>query len=120
MLVQDLVAPSIKQEQEGIEEKTPIEQIVAAVPRPSSDWREPFTKYLTTTDVLANNIERERLTHRSKQYVLVKEKLYHKNAKGELLQKCVFMEEGEKILKEIDAGTYNNHAAFRTLVEKAF
>ena len=85
MLVQDLVAPSIKQEQEGVEENPPAEQIVIAVPRPSSDWREPFTKYLTTADVPSDNIERECLTRHSKQYVLVEEKLYHKNAKGELL-----------------------------------
>ena len=76
---------SIKQGQEGIEEKPPTEQLVAAVPGPSSDWREPFIKYLTTADVLANNIERECLTHRSKHYVLVEGKLSHKNAKGELL-----------------------------------
>ena len=114
------MAPSIKQEQEGVEEKTPAEQIVATVPRPSSDWREPFIKYLTTVDVPADNTQRERLTHRSKHYVLVEGMLYRKNTKGELLQKCVSMEEGQKILKEIHAGTYGNHAASRTLVEKAF
>ena len=85
VFVQDLVAPSIKQGQEGIEEKSSAEQLVIAVPRPSSDWREPFIKYLTTTDVLAYNIERERLTHCSKHYVLVEGKLYRKNAKEELL-----------------------------------
>ena len=47
VFIQDLVAPSIKQEQEGVEEKTPAEQIVTAVLEPSSDWREPFIKYLT-------------------------------------------------------------------------
>ena len=114
------MAPSIKQEQEGIEEKTPTEQIVAVVPRPSNDWREPFIKYLTTTNVSADNMKRECLTHHNKHYVLVEGKLYHKNAKGELLQKCVPMEEGKKILKEIHAGTYGNHAASRTLVGKAF
>ena len=88
--------------------------------RPSSDWRQPFIRYLTTTDVLADNTERERLTHYSKQYVLIDVKLYHKNAKGELLQKCVSMEEGEKILKEIHASTYGNHATSRTLIKKAF
>ena len=79
------MAPSIKQEQEAIEEKPPAEQIVAAVLAPSSDWRQPFIRYLTTTDVLANNIERERLTHCSKHYVLIDGKLYRRNAKGELL-----------------------------------
>jgi len=53
-------------------------------------------------------------------YVLVEGKLYRKNVKGELLQKCVSIEEGEKILKEIHAGTCGNHAASKTLVSKAF
>ena len=86
VFIKDLVVPSIKKEQEGIEEKPLAEQIVAAVPRPSSDWREAFTKNLTTTDVPANNMERECLTCRSKHYVLVEGKLYRKNAKGELLR----------------------------------
>ena len=42
-------------------------------------------KYLTTTDVPANNTERERLTHHSKHYILVDRKLMHKNTKEELL-----------------------------------
>ena len=105
------MAPSIKQEQEGVEEKPHA---------PSSDWREPFIKYLTIADVLADNTERERLTHHSKHYVLVEGKLYRKNAKGELLQMCVSVEEDEKILKEIHIGTCGNHAASRTLVGKAF
>ena len=78
-------SPSIKQEQEGIEEKTSTEPLLALVPGLSSDWREPFIKYLTTADILADNIERECLTRHSKHYVLVEGKLYHKNTKGELL-----------------------------------
>jgi hypothetical protein len=52
----------------------------------------------------------EHLIHRSKQYVLVDGKLMRKNAKEELLQKCVFGE-GGKILKKIHACTCGNHAA---------
>jgi hypothetical protein len=37
VFIQDLVTPSIKQGQEVIEEVPPIEQIVAAVPKPSDD-----------------------------------------------------------------------------------
>ena len=43
-----------------------------------------------------------------------------KNANEELLQNCVSKEEGEKILKEIHAGTCGNHVASTTLVGKAF
>ena len=85
VFVQDLVMPSIKQGQEGVEEKPPAEQLVATVPSSSSDWRELFIKYLTTTDVSADNIERERLTRHNKHYVLVEGKLYSKNTKGEIL-----------------------------------
>ena len=112
--------PFIKQGQEGVEEKPLVELLVIAVPGSSSDWWEPFIKYLTTVDVPADNTYRECLTRRSKHYVLFEGKLYRKNAKGELLQKCVSVEEGEKILKEIHGGTCGNHAASRTLVDKAF
>ena len=85
VFVQDLVAPFIKQEQETIDEKPPAEWTVTAVLGPSSDWRQPFIRYLTTVDVLADNTERECLTRCSKHYVLIDGKLYHKNTKGELL-----------------------------------
>ena len=75
---------------------------------PRSYWRQPFIRYLTTIDVLADNTERECFTHNSKHYVLIDGKLYRRNAKGELLQKCVSMIEGEKILKEIHVGTCGN------------
>ena len=44
VFVQDLEAPSIKQEQEAVEEKPPTEQIVVVVLTPSSDWRQPFIR----------------------------------------------------------------------------
>jgi len=114
------VTPSIKQGQEDVKGKPPTEQIVAVVLGPSSDWRMPFIKYLTTIDVSVDNTKREHLTCRSKHYILVDGKLYRKNAKEELLQKGVSTEEGEEILKEIHAGTCDNHVATRTLASKAF
>ncbi|XP_066334272.1 uncharacterized protein [Miscanthus floridulus] len=78
---------------EDIEEKPPIEPLVATVPGPSSDWREPFIKYLTIADVPADNTEREHLTQHNKHYILVEGKLYHKNAKVELLHKCISVED---------------------------
>jgi hypothetical protein len=43
-----------------------------------------------------------------------------KNAKKELLQKCISKEEGEKILLDIHADTCGNHVVSRTLVDKVF
>ena len=45
VFIQDLVTPSIKQEQEVVNDKPPTEQIIAAVPGTSNDWRQPFIKY---------------------------------------------------------------------------
>ena len=46
VFIQDLQTPSIKQEQ-AVHESSPTEQLVLIIPAPSSDWREPFIKYLT-------------------------------------------------------------------------
>ncbi|XP_066381635.1 uncharacterized protein [Miscanthus floridulus] len=99
VFVQDLMTLSIKQGYEDVEEKPPIEPLVTTVPGLSSDWREPFIKYLTIADVPADNTERERLTQRNKHYILVEGKLYHKNAKAELLHKCVSVEDGVFVQK---------------------
>ena len=79
------MTPSIKKGEDGAEEKPPAELIVTAIPRPSSDWRVPSIKYLTTVDVPADNTDRGCLTRCSKHYVLVDGKLMHKNSKEELL-----------------------------------
>jgi hypothetical protein len=57
---------------------------------------------------------------RSKQYILVDGVLMRKNAKEEVLMKCITQEVGIKLLDEIHSGSCGNHAASRTLVGKAF
>jgi hypothetical protein len=90
------------------------------VPTSDGDRREPLIRYLMSADVSHDKIEMERLVWRSKHYVLVEGKLMRKNVKEELLQKCVSQDERVKILEEIHASTYGNHAASLTLVGKAF
>jgi hypothetical protein len=43
-----------------------------------------------------------------------------KNAKEEVLMKCITQEADIALLKEIHSGTCGNHVASRTLVGKAF
>ena len=43
-----------------------------------------------------------------------------KSAKEGILQKCITQDEGVKLLLEIHSGSYGNHVASRTLVDKAF
>jgi hypothetical protein len=51
---------------------------------------------------------------------VVEGKLWRKNAKAEVLMKCIEQEDGIKLLEEIHSSTYGNHATSRTLVGKAF
>ena len=90
------------------------------VPAPSNDWREQFIKYLTTAEVPTNKTEMERLIRHNKHYVLIDGKLMRKNAKEDLLYKCISQDEGKKLLLEIRAGSCGNHAASRNLVGNAF
>ena len=67
----------------------------------------------------ADKEEATRVVRRSKNYVLVGDKLYRRAASSVLL-KCVSFEEGKEILDEIHLGCCGNHAASRTLVGKVF
>ena len=84
VFVQDLLAPSIKEENE-VQEIPPAEQLVLMVPSPDADWREHFIKYLTSAEVPADKIETECLIRRSKHYVLVDGNLMRKSAKEGIL-----------------------------------
>ena len=88
VFVQDLLAPSIKEDKE-VEEVLPAEQLVLVVPSPVADWREQFIKYLTSAEVPTGKTKIECLIHRSKHYVLVDINLMRKNANEGILQKCI-------------------------------
>jgi hypothetical protein len=51
---------------------------------------------------------------------VVEGKLWRKNAKAEVLMKCIEQENDIKLLEEIHSVTCGNDAASRTLVGKAF
>ena len=65
-------------------------------------------------------MEAEQITRRSKNYVLVGDRLYRWGASSGVLLKCITPEEGQKILEEIHPECCGNHADSRTLVGKAF
>ena len=119
VFVQDILAPSIKEEKE-VQEIPLAKQLVLTVPSSVADWREQFIKYLYSAEVLADKTETKRLIRRSKHYVLVDGNLIRKSAKEGILQKCITQEEGVKLLLKIHSSSYDNHAASRNLVVKAF
>jgi hypothetical protein len=88
------------------------------------DWRVAFIDYIekhkVPPGVDPKGVEATRILRRSKGYVLVGGNLYKRGSASGILMKCVSMKEGKEILQEIHEGTCRNHAASRTLVDKAF
>nr|CAD40517.1 OSJNBa0023J03.2 [Oryza sativa Japonica Group]CAH66191.1 OSIGBa0144J05.3 [Oryza sativa]CAH66207.1 OSIGBa0096F13.2 [Oryza sativa] len=70
-------------------------------------------------DIPHDKDEAERISRRSKLYVMHESELYKKSPSG-ILQRCVSLEEGRQLLKDIHSGICGNHAAARTIVGKAY
>ena len=87
------------------------------------DWRIQFIDFIKEfklpSHIDAKSAKAARIIRRSKGFVLVGDKLYKRSASG-ILMKCVTLEEGKDILREIHEGICGNHAASRTLVGKAY
>ena len=84
-----------------------------------ADWREPLIKFLTKQELPQDKDEAERISRRSKLYVIHETELYKKSPSG-ILQRCVSLEEGRQLLRDIRSGIYGNHTAARTIVGKAY
>nr|AAT94049.1 putative polyprotein [Oryza sativa Japonica Group] len=84
-----------------------------------ADWREPLIRFLTSQELPQDKDEAERISRRSRLYVIHEAELYKKSPSG-ILQRCVSLEEGRQLLKDIHSGICGNHAAARTIVGKAY
>nr|AAS75250.2 putative polyprotein [Oryza sativa Japonica Group] len=84
-----------------------------------ANWREPFIRFLTKQELPQDKNEAERISRRSRLYIIHETELYKKSPSG-ILQRCVSLEEGRQLLKDIHSGICGNHAAARTIVGKAY
>nr|ABF97190.1 retrotransposon protein, putative, Ty3-gypsy subclass [Oryza sativa Japonica Group] len=84
-----------------------------------ADWREPFIKFLSKQELPQDKNEVERISRRSRLYIIHETELYKKSPSG-ILQCYVSLEEGKQLLKDIHSGICGNHAAARTIVGKAY
>ncbi len=84
-----------------------------------ADWREPLIRFLTKQELPQDKDEAERMSRRSKLYVIHETELYKKSPSG-ILQRCVSLEEGRQLLRDIHSGICGNYAAARPIVGKAY
>ena len=117
VFVSELQVPLIKQET-STSAGTPTPDVLVLVVNPA--WTQVFIDYIRNHKLPDDKVEVEQITSRSKNYILVRDRLYLQGASSGVLLKCITPKEGQKILEEIHSGCCGNHAASRTLVGKAF
>jgi hypothetical protein len=66
-----------------------------------------------------DTVEAKRIIRRSNAFVVLQGKLYKKSI-TDVLQRCVTPEEGQEILRDIQAGVCGHHASSRAIPAKAF
>ena len=66
-----------------------------------------------------DKMEAQRLARRAKSFTIIDGELYRRSH-TRVLQRCIPIEQGKRLLSDIHGGVYGHHAAPRTLVRNAF
>jgi ribonuclease HI len=123
VFVHELKQPSIKSSPQ-VTTDAGLHQPDREVMTLGEDWREAYIDFIQDQRLPARmdarSAEAARVMRRSKGFILVDSKLDRRGARSGVLMKCVMKEDGYDILPEIHEGVCGNHAASRTLVEKAY
>jgi ribonuclease HI len=87
---------------------------------PNPNWQTPYLQYLHRGELPLDKAEARRLARRAKLFVLLgdEKELYHRSPSG-ILQRCIYIAEGQELLQEIHSGACGHHAAPRALVGNA-
>jgi len=85
------------------------------------DWRMPFLDCLLRGELLEDQVEARRIARRAKSYVIYGEnkELYWRSPTG-ILQHCIAIEEGRKLIEDLHSRACGHHVAPRILVGNAF
>jgi len=98
-------------------------EVMEAEQRPGRpfDWRPPYLDCLIQCELPEDRSEARRIARRTKSYVINGEnKELYRRSPTRILQRCITIEEGRKLLEDLHSGACGHHAAPRTLVGNAF
>jgi ribonuclease HI len=112
------VQPEVPLATEGEALRIEIEQSGVT---PNLNWWTPYREYLLRVELSLDKAEAQRLARRAKSFVLLSDEkeLYHRSPSG-ILQRCISVAQGQKLLQEIHSGACGHHATPRALVGNAF
>ena len=88
-------------------------------PGPLANWRTPYLDYLLREALPTNKMEARRLTRRAKSFAIIDGEFYRQSHTG-VLQRCIPIEQGKRLLSDIHSGVCGHHAVPRTLVRNTF
>jgi len=85
------------------------------------DWRTPFLDCLICCELPEDRSEARHIARRPKSYAIYGEdnEFYRRSPTG-ILQRCITIQEGRKLLEDLHSGACGHHAAPRTLVGNTF
>jgi hypothetical protein len=87
--------------------------------REGPSWVKPIMEFLVNGGLPAEEVMARRIQIRAKSYTTINGEMYKRSVTG-VLQRCVELEEGREILREIHQGKCGHYASSRALVAKAF
>ena len=96
-----------------------LDEDPAIEPDPLADWRIPYLDYFLHEALPMDKMEARQLPRRAKSFVLIEDELY-RQSHTRILQRCIPIEQGKRLLSDIHGGVCGHHAAPRTLVENVF
>jgi ribonuclease HI len=125
VFVQDLRKPSIKlldpdNPDPPSNDQNPAPPHDVLMTEKEDNWRKPFIDFILDQLAPDDKAERERITRRSANYVVIGSDRYRKAASTGILMKCILRSESLQLLAEIHSGECGCHAASTNLVGKAY
>jgi hypothetical protein len=82
-------------------------------------WMQPYLAYMVNKTLPEDIVQAKRIIQRSKAFVVLQGKLYKRSITC-VLQRCVTPQEGQEILRDINAGVWGHHASSRSIAATAF
>ncbi|XP_026450695.1 uncharacterized protein LOC113350791 [Papaver somniferum] len=81
----------------------------------TSDWRHPYVRYLTTSELPEDEHLASKVKKNAWRYSMIEGHMYHKPVALEPLLRCMSAEEGQQILAEAHEGICGIHSGGRSL-----
>ncbi|XP_039787066.1 uncharacterized protein LOC120653375 [Panicum virgatum] len=86
---------------------------------PSQDWRAQYLDWMIRGVLPSDRAQARRIARRAKSFILIDDELYKRSPSG-VIQRCIPIPEGKKLIRDIHAGICGDHAAPRTFMGNAF